>query len=331
MITPFVSVLIDTYNYGRFIEQAIDSVLSQDFLATQMEILVIDDGSIDDTAQRVKRYCSRIQYFRKVNGGQASAFNAGFARCRGDLIFLLDADDYWLPNKLRRMVDVFLRDPVGMVSNAYELSSPGTHGCIPSHPDLVSGNVPADLKSLLRYRIFPTSCLAFRRSALERLMPVPESIKLQADAYLALLIIFVTSVLAIPEQLTVYRIHGENLYSVAGVRNTPDSQRRRHQTSKIILEEIHRWLMRNGYNTNERNIRAFLDQWTIFQQAAEYAIDPPTRLQLFLHLLRYNRTYRGQQNWKLTILNYLSAVAALVRRYKRPNRQIAPPEGVQRG
>jgi hypothetical protein len=89
--------------------------------------------------------------------------------------------------------------------------------------------------------------------------------------------------------------------------------------------------MRNGYNTNERNIRAFLDQWTIFQQAAEYAIDPPTRLQLFLHLLRYNRTYRGQQNWKLTILNYLSAVAALVRRYKRPNRQIAPPEGVQRG
>jgi glycosyltransferase involved in cell wall biosynthesis len=331
MTLPFITVLIDTYNYGHFIEQAIESVLSQDFPADRMEVLVVDDGSTDDTAERVRKYASKIQYFQKENGGQASAFNWGLARSRGDLIFLLDADDYWLPNKLRRVVETFASSPAGMVSNNYELSSPDAGRFVPSNLDLVSGHVPADLRSLLRYRVFPTSCLAFRRAALDRLLPIPEAIRLQADAYLALLIIFVTPVLAIPEQLTVYRIHGENLYSVAGLRNTPESQRRRYQTSKIILEELHLWLMHNGFDTNEGNTRAFLDQWTIFQQAAEYAIAPPSRLQLFSHLLRYNRIYRGQQNWKLTALNYLFAAAALVRGYKQSNSRMMPPEEVRRG
>lgn len=331
MPEPQVTVLIDTYNYGHFIDQAIESVLSQDFPWDLMEVLVVDDGSTDDTAERVKKYGSKIQYFRKENGGQASAFNFGFSRSRGDIICFLDADDYWLPNKLRRVVEAFASGPAGMVSDNYELSSPDARGSIPSSLDLVSGYVPSDLKSLLRYRIFPTSCLAFRRAALDRLLPVPETIKLAADAYLALLIIFITPVLAIPEKLTLYRIHGENLYSMAGVRNTQESQRRRCQTLKIILEEMHLWLIRNGFDTNERNTRAFLDQWTIFQQAVEYPIDPPTRLQLFSHLLRYNRTYLGQQNWKITIVNYLSAVGALVRGYKHPNSHVMPPERVRRG
>jgi len=331
MSLPFVSVVIDTYNYGHFIEQAIDSVLTQDFPADQMEVLVIDDGSTDNTAERVKRYFSRIQYFRKANGGQASSFNQGLTQSRGDLIFFLDADDYWLPNKLRRMVDAFQSNPAGMISNNYEVSNPDAHGSLSSNLDLVSGYVPRDLKSLLRYRIFPTSCLAFRRAALERLLPVPEIIKLQADAYLALLIIFVTPVLAISEKLTVYRIHGENLYNVAGARDTLETQQRRCQTWKIILAEISVWLLHNGFDTNERNTRAFLDQWTIFQQAAEYAINPPTRLQLFSHLLRYNRTYRSQQDWKLTLLNYLSAVAALVHGYRQSQSRVGPPEGSRRG
>lgn len=330
MSLPFISIIIDTYNYGHFIEQAIDSVLTQDFPADRMEILVIDDGSTDDTPERVKKYGSRIQYFQKVNGGQASAFNWGLAHSRGDLIFFLDADDYWLPNKLRKVVDAFRSNPAGMVSNNYEVSNPDVHGNAPSNLDLVSGFVPSDLNSLLRYRDFPTSCLAFRREALDRLLPVPEKINLQADGYLALLIIFVTPVLAIPDKLTVYRIHGGNLYNATGARNTPEAQLRRNQMKKTILQEMRLWLAHNGFDTNERNVRAFLDQWTIFQQSAEFAFAPPSRLELFSHLLRYNRTYRGQQNWKLTVLNYLSAAAALVRGYRQPNSGIIPPEGVRR-
>jgi glycosyltransferase involved in cell wall biosynthesis len=330
MTEPSVSVIIDTFNYGCFIEQAIDSVLSQDFPADRREVLVVDDGSSDNTAERVKKYGSQIQYFQKQNGGQASAFNFGFARARGEVLCFLDADDYWLPGKLRKVADAFQSDPAGMVYHDYELSNPNAQG-VPTNLDLISGQVPADFGSLMRYRVFPTSCLAFRRSALERLLPMPEAINLQADAYLALLVIFVAPILALPEKLTVYRIHGDNLYSVTGARNTPQSQRRRFQTLKIVLEEMRLWLTRNGFHISDRNVRAFLDQWAIFQQAAEYPIDPPTRWQLFSHLLRYNRTYRYRQNWKLTILNYASAVGALVRGYRPPNSQMMPTEGIRRG
>ena len=87
MSLPFITVIIDTYNYGHFVEEAIDSVLSQNFPADRMEVLVIDDGSTDDTSERVKKYGERIRYFQKENGGQASAFNFGFSRSRGEICY----------------------------------------------------------------------------------------------------------------------------------------------------------------------------------------------------------------------------------------------------
>src|SRR5216684_8983164 len=117
---PLTTVLIDTYNYGRFIEQAIESVLTQDFPEEQLEIIVVDDGSTDDTAERMKKYGSRIQYLKKHNGGQASALNLGFAQALGEFIVLLDADDYFLPGKLRRVCEAFQTHPdVGMVYHRF--------------------------------------------------------------------------------------------------------------------------------------------------------------------------------------------------------------------
>jgi len=81
-----------------------------------MEILVVDDGSTDDTAQRVKKYGGRIRYLWKPNGGQASAFNFGLRRASGEIVTLLDADDYWLPGKLQRVAEEFDKHPdAGMV------------------------------------------------------------------------------------------------------------------------------------------------------------------------------------------------------------------------
>src|SRR6476646_7317531 len=103
MSVPLISVVITTYNYGRFIEQAIGSVLSQEFPAEQVEIVVVDDGSTDDTAERVKKYGSRVRYLQQENRGQAAALNFGFAKARAEIISLLDADDYFLPGKLARV------------------------------------------------------------------------------------------------------------------------------------------------------------------------------------------------------------------------------------
>src|SRR5262249_10020117 len=116
MIAPYVTVLITTYNYGRFIEQAIESVLSQVYPADRVQIVVVDDGSTDDTWEVVKKYGSRIEYYLKENGGQATALNLGFEKANGEIVALLDADDLFLPEKLRRIGEAFERDlRLGMV------------------------------------------------------------------------------------------------------------------------------------------------------------------------------------------------------------------------
>ena len=74
---PYISALIDTYNQERFIAQAIESVLAQDFPQSDFEVLVIDDGSTDGTGEVLRRFAPRVRYLHKPNGGQASAFNAG--------------------------------------------------------------------------------------------------------------------------------------------------------------------------------------------------------------------------------------------------------------
>src|ERR1700724_870289 len=110
------------YNYGRFIEKAIDSVLAQDFPLDQVEIIVVDDGSTDDTAERVKKYGSKIQYHRKENGGQASALNFGIGKASGEFVTFLDADDFFLPGKLARVVEAFQKNPsIGMVYHKLEV------------------------------------------------------------------------------------------------------------------------------------------------------------------------------------------------------------------
>src|SRR5271170_7504882 len=108
---PAVTVLIDTYNHERFIEEAIVSVLEQDFPRSETEVIVVDDGSTDRTPEIVRRFEPRVRLIRKINGGQASAFNAGIPECRGEIIAFLDGDDWWAPTKLTRVMQALERDP----------------------------------------------------------------------------------------------------------------------------------------------------------------------------------------------------------------------------
>src|SRR5215470_6701386 len=119
MPRPFVSVLIDTYNQERFIEEAVCSALSQDFPSTECEILVVDDGSTDKTPEILRKFGSQIRVLRKENGGQASAFNLGIRECRGQIISFLDGDDWWLPSKLSHVAARLADDPsLGAIGHA---------------------------------------------------------------------------------------------------------------------------------------------------------------------------------------------------------------------
>jgi glycosyltransferase involved in cell wall biosynthesis len=97
---PLVSVVIPTYNAARFLVDAIDSVLAQTY--QPLEVLVVDDGSTDDTARVLEPYGGRIRYIRQTNGGPAKARNRGIREAKGELIAFLDADDQWLPEKLSK-------------------------------------------------------------------------------------------------------------------------------------------------------------------------------------------------------------------------------------
>ena len=102
---PLVSVIINNYNYGHFLGEAIDSVLNQTY--PNIEIVVVDDGSTDNSREIISSYQEKIISVLKENGGQASAFNAGFAASRGDIIFMLDSDDIFVPEKVAEVVNIF--------------------------------------------------------------------------------------------------------------------------------------------------------------------------------------------------------------------------------
>jgi glycosyltransferase involved in cell wall biosynthesis len=312
MKAPFFTVLIDTYNYGQYIEEAVQSALTQKFPEEEREILVVDDGSTDDTAERLKKYKDAIRYLRKENGGQASAFNFGFEQARGEVVALLDADDVWLPEKLGRVHEVFERNPAaGMVYHRVHLWKSAGELSEDSYFIPISGNVPADRRTLLRYPMVGTSCLAFRRNALKELLRVPEALRSQADAYLTALIIFVAPVVAVPEFLGKYRLHGANLFQSDAERATRSQVEHRIAMRGALLAEIETWLRKHGKDVSSPDIRAYLKQWSKAQECDGFALRVPGRWEYFLHLLEYPRTYGEIMTDRHRAYSYLRAFAAL--------------------
>src|SRR5277367_306385 len=99
---PLVSVIIDNFNYARFLRSAIDSTLAQSY--AQVEVIVVDDGSTDNSRDVISSYGDRVLAVFKPNGGHASAFNAGFRASRGSIVMFLDADDVLLPSAVEEVV-----------------------------------------------------------------------------------------------------------------------------------------------------------------------------------------------------------------------------------
>ncbi len=319
-----ITVLITTHNYGRFVEQAIDSVLSQDFPLDQVEILVVDDGSTDDTPERVKKYGSRIEYLYKPNGGQASALNLGIAKARGEIIALLDADDLFQPSKLTHVMEAFRQNPaLGMVYHGLEEWHTQTDQRIKRNFPLISGDIRKEPDKFFFYYPHPTSCISFQRTALNPLLPIPEAIRMIADAYLVNLLPFLSPILAIPESLILYRIHGKNslpyfanAYHADDSRMPIETREIRLRLWKIVIDAMSKWLSDHGFTREHAAVRSALDRWTLHLQSQEFLVKPPGRLRLFAHLLLYNRRYGPYLSRRLRVINRVNALGALVVGYK---------------
>jgi len=114
-MNSLVSIIIPSYNCERYVSEAIESALAQTY--KNIEIIVVDDGSTDNTESAVKPYVNRVQYIKKSNGGPASARNIGIKHAKGEFLAFLDADDCWRPEKIEKQMSAMKRYPkVGMVA-----------------------------------------------------------------------------------------------------------------------------------------------------------------------------------------------------------------------
>jgi len=110
MSNDLASVIVNNYNYARFLREAIDSALDQTYRNT--EVIVVDDGSTDGSREIIASYGDRIIPVLKENGGQNSALNAGFSLSRGDVILFLDSDDVLFPTAVRTAIEAFSQPDV---------------------------------------------------------------------------------------------------------------------------------------------------------------------------------------------------------------------------
>jgi glycosyltransferase involved in cell wall biosynthesis len=216
-----VDIVIDNYNYGRFLEAAIDSALAQRH--PQSRVIVVDDGSTDHSREVMVSYGDRITAVFKENGGQASAFNAGWAHCSGDVVIFLDADDVLLPDAAARAAAAFAAAP-GAVKVQYrmavidEAGQPTGELRPPAHIGLPTGDLRlSELTFPFDMVWMPTSGNAFSTLALERILPIPErEFANSADWYLKHLIPLLGDVVSLQDVCAYYRVHGSNNYELPG-------------------------------------------------------------------------------------------------------------------
>lgn len=218
---PLVSIAINNYNYARFLPEAIDSALNQTY--PHVEVIVVDDGSTDDSREVIESYGNKVVAVLKDNGGQASAFNAGFAASRGDIFCFLDADDIFTPDKAEKIVKVFQNNPeLGWCFHGLKWvdgegkplnQSSGTSGEAYQEYDLRSHIRQGKLKDQLP-DLPSTTGLCFTRWHLEQILPMPVASRIGLnDGYLEFTSIGLSKGAILNQELALYRVHGSNAYS----------------------------------------------------------------------------------------------------------------------
>lgn len=259
---PLVSVVIPAYNAEAFIDEALQSILSQDY--PLIEILVVNDGSTDSTAQRVAAYNDKVRYFEQPNSGgfPGSPRNAGIQNAGGEFICFLDADDRMLPGRLQLQVD-FLRDQpeVGVVFGNYQNFS--TDGPIGDPHFRTCSRLKAKLGSqsslvlrpavatalLLRENVGIPSSMMMRRAALDAAPAFSTEFRVGEDFHFYYRILQRFSLGIIDQVVSWRRIHGNNitrdsirmLHSMMASRSALFEAEQSEENRALLEEVIHQY------------------------------------------------------------------------------------------
>lgn len=229
-VSPLVSVVITNYNYAAFLDCSITSVLEQTY--RNFELIVVDDGSTDNSREVIEAYGDRVSAIFQANAGMGASRTAGLVKSKGEIICFLDADDYFHPEKLSKVVAAFAEHPEWvLVSHCWTSVNKAGEPRGSGASDVLS---QGDVRNLLlkwgKYASGITSASAYRRSALEQVLPMSGDFGI--DTYMNASLPFYGAVGSINEPLMFYRIHGNNIRAHSD--NLPRLLRQREATADFI-------------------------------------------------------------------------------------------------
>ncbi len=281
-----VSTVIPCYNAAPFLRETLDSVLAQTVLP--LEVIVVDDGSTDDSAAIAESYGPPVRVIRQKNQGESVARNRGIDEAKGEWVAFLDADDLWRPTKLEKQIALIAEDVVCVHTAYYDFG--GSNDVI----DL--SHIPADvrysLEQICMRTPFNTSTLLVRRVASPRF---PEWTQYAEDLIYGLELVRKGEIRYVAELLTGYRVHGKNQ------SKGPAVETYRHET-------FLRWLEQNASSMAAEEVEKIKQYW--IKRLVKRADDAKWTRQWphYWAIRRYLEQYRS-----------LPEVAALV------NERIYPP------
>jgi glycosyltransferase involved in cell wall biosynthesis len=290
MNTPRISIIINNYNYENYVGKAISSALEQEY--TNVEVVVVDDGSNDRSAEVIKQF--NVDKFEvKQNGGQVSALNRGFSLSSGDVVIFLDADDYLYPSCCKAIADVYQSEtccyqfkldivdgdgqPTGGTMPVTDLLETGHQSFVKQH-----GYIPAA----------PMSGMAYSREYAATVLPADERVWQSAyDGYLVYVAAATGLVTPINESHGAYRVHGksESQHNHLSMRK----QRQMMESQVLYAEGIYERLAQYNIDLSDCSINQLLGAYhwksrldSFFQDHANHNFASDTKVFLIKNMIR---------------------------------------------
>ncbi|MDE2511701.1 MAG: glycosyltransferase [Elusimicrobia bacterium] len=251
-MAPRISVIVDNYNYGRFLGQALDSVLAQDH--SDWECVVVDDGSTDESRSVIERFSPRVRGIFQKNSGYAAAFNRGISETTGDIVCFLDADDVWRKDKLSRIAARFESEPD--LGGIQHLLQDADTNLISMKQDFPAWPLRYTLDDFLAGKVVlgATSGVSLRRCILNKALPIPTEFRfLYADNYLLVRSLFFAPLGNISESLGYHRVHGSNF--CAGTYADPRKLGADMTMGAVYETHLRSWLRERGASLSPEHER----------------------------------------------------------------------------
>lgn len=214
-MNELISVVIPTYNRASILSAAVNSVLGQTY--PQREIIVVDDGSMDDTQQIIEHFKDQVKYIRTVNGGASAARNVGVRHSRGELIAFLDSDDEWRVDKLKKQAEL-ISAGFDMVISDIEITD-NERG---SYTTQLRRMLPSDgqmFEQVLKFPEITCSSMLIKRNVFDALGGFDESLKTAEDIDLLLRAAYSYKLALVPEPLVRYRKSSDSLSNKVFTQN----------------------------------------------------------------------------------------------------------------